>query len=53
LRPVAHGKEEVDSSSPFGRRTDTAPERGAESALTMEMLGEALAERLGKLRDSR
>jgi hypothetical protein len=31
----------------FGRRTDTAPERGAESALTMEMLGEALAERFG------
>jgi hypothetical protein len=31
----------------FGRRTDTAPERGAESVLTMEMLGETLAERFG------
>jgi len=31
----------------FGRRSDTAPEHGAARVLTMEMLGDALAERFG------
>jgi hypothetical protein len=34
----------------FGRESDTAPESGAEPALTVEMLGDALAERLGHSR---